>query len=331
MQYPCLLVTDLHLTANPRDEYRWGLFEWIRNDLWRRFGLRSVKILGDLTDAKDNHSSELVNRIVTEMALLASRAPVDVLMGNHDYLKEGHAFFRFLEKVPGLAFIDEIKQQGNALLLPHTRSPRKDWAGLNFSDYQYVFMHQTVGGAIASNGMPMSGEIDANDPALSGTKIYSGDIHVPQTVGNVEYVGSPYHVHFGDRFKARCIVLDAGKTIDVHYPTIQKFVASVGSDPDRLLDLGLHRGDQLKVRVDLPTALYCDWPKIRDRVEEICADLGVDLRGIDMVGGKVRRVRLLEAVERGPVTHTPEEALRKFAKKEGLGDDVIAAGLELIQ
>ena len=58
-----LLVSDLHLTDNPRDEYRWGIFGQI-DSVIQTYQPSCLVILGDLTDKKDNHSSELVNRLL---------------------------------------------------------------------------------------------------------------------------------------------------------------------------------------------------------------------------------------------------------------------------
>jgi hypothetical protein len=169
-------------------------------------------ISGDLTDAKDYHSAHLVNQVVCEMNLLALEVEeMIVLMGNHDYLKAGYPpFFAFMQALPNVTMAykptESLDGGVSAFFLPHTRNPAKDWKGLDLSHYNYVFMHQTIKGSISSNGTAMEGE-ELPDLSKAG-KIYSGDIHVPQVIGPIEYVGSPYHVHFGDRFKARCIVID---------------------------------------------------------------------------------------------------------------------------
>lgn len=333
MKLPALLVSDLHLTANPRDAYRWELFKWMRVKVFKRYGVERLHILGDLTDAKDNHSSTLVNRIVDELATTAEMVEVDVLQGNHDYLKKDEAFFRFLDLIPGCRFIDQIRRDADLLYLPHTRTPNEDWSAIPWNDSAYVMMHQTVTGSVASNGSQMEGELEASilPQYKHRPKIYSGDIHVPQVIGDVEYVGSPYHVHFGDRFTPRAVLLDKnGQACDLHFPTISKFVVNVSEKVDELVEAGLESGDQVKVRVDLPAALFCDWPVIRQRVEDICSDLQVDLRGIEMIGKRVRRTQLISSVSgKASALLPPSVSVRKFADREGLDDVTVAAGLEL--
>ena len=49
------------------------------------------------------------------------------------------------------------------------------------------------------NGFSLEGYESKKMDKCSAT-IIAGDIHVPQLVGNVEYVGSPYRIRFNDAF-----------------------------------------------------------------------------------------------------------------------------------
>ena len=57
-----LVIGDLHLTDQPKDAYRFGIFKWIKKQIEKHQPEYTV-ILGDLTDKKDKHSAGLVNRI----------------------------------------------------------------------------------------------------------------------------------------------------------------------------------------------------------------------------------------------------------------------------
>ena len=91
-----LIFTDIHLTDNPREEYRWRVFDDAIVQFLFLKKATDIMILGDLTDRKDNHSASLVNRLVRNVKRLAELAPVTVLMGNHDYLDPINPFFGFL-------------------------------------------------------------------------------------------------------------------------------------------------------------------------------------------------------------------------------------------
>ena len=103
-----LLATDLHLTHRPEDEYRWGLFDWIIE----KYGGSSVEhiiFLGDLTEKKNNHPEELVNRLIESVERLSDTFDgVTFLKGNHGYDADAfRPYFRFLKLLKNVHyFID---------------------------------------------------------------------------------------------------------------------------------------------------------------------------------------------------------------------------------
>jgi hypothetical protein len=331
MKLPAVITTDWHLTANPRDEYRWGLVDWLitQQPKWEA---ETLCILGDLTDAKDHHGAELVNRIVLAVTRLSTfYRRIIILMGNHDYLRAGHAFFSFLSTIPGVTFVtkplDTCAEGAACLFLPHTKTPAADWAGFDFSYFEFVFMHQTFKGAKASNGQEMDGE-PMPDLSQAG-RVLSGDIHVPQKIGPLEYVGSPYHVHFGDRFRPRCLVLGfggRGKVDEIRYSTISRVTLDVDSLA-ALRGQRLHEGDQVKVRFKLSAADLFAWRAIRAQAQSWLQDKGVDVHGIELIApGARRRVRV--GFDDGGTT--PEAVIQGYVEREDLGADCLDIGLEII-
>lgn len=330
MQLPALLVSDPHFTSNPADEYRWSLWPWLRQEC-ESGRVKTLNILGDLTDAKDYHPAELTNRLVSQLKACAAVVDqVNVLMGNHDYLKGGHAYFEFLSEFPRIKFITKPCEDAisgpAAMFLPHTKTPSKDWAGMDFSHYQYLFLHQTISGAIASNGEKMEGELL---PDLNAMKVYSGDIHVPQIIGPVEYVGSPYHVHFGDSFKPRCVLLDrAGKPIDLHFETISRRSLKVTSLRE-LRECNLQAGDQVKVTIQLSEADKHRWHEIRRNAVQWLRAQEIDLHGISLEMKKQRR-RLI-GTQQEDKRRSPADLVLSFVEGEELGGDALDVGLEILE
>jgi hypothetical protein len=336
MKLPTLVAADLHLTGNIRDEYRWQVFQWAKSER-ERAGIKHFLILGDLTDAKDNHAAPLVNRIVDEVKGLADLGIlVTIMKGNHDYYKDGHPFFEFLNALPGVRFISEIEKDlespAGVFYLPHTKTPKEDWEGLDFSIPDYIFMHQTVSGAVASNGQAMEGELKADFGYRRSGKIFSGDIHVPQVIGDVEYVGSPYPVHFGDRFESRMILITGpDKWEEVSFPCLQKFTAEISSVDD-LNDLKLGRGDQIKLRINLHTRSGEAWAEIKREAVEWCRAEGIFLCGIELIPKKRRKLLAKDQIlQRRAATRSPEEAVKRFGEHEKLESDFVEAGLEIIR
>lgn len=333
MKLPALITSDLHLVASPSTEYRWGLFPWLEKTL-KEERVQTLLILGDLTDAKDNHPAELVNRTVKALNSLPVERVV-VLAGNHDWLREGHEFFRFLNHLPNIEFITkptEDKEVKGELcyFLPYSKNPAKDWAGWDFGHYRYVFMHQTIKGARASNGQKMEGE---SLPDLSAAgKVYSGDIHVPQVIGPVEYIGSPYHVHFGDDFDPRLVLIEkGGRAVDLHYREAPRRVA-VRVPSLRELNRKLlfaKPGDMMKVVVELNDAEKHEWSKIRREAQGMLREARVDLHGLEMEVMRSDRRITASAPER--LKLSPEAILRRYVEDEGIGGDAYDIALEVMR
>lgn len=288
-------------------------------------------ICGDLTDAKDNHSAELVNRVVNAIRLLKVDA-IKILVGNHDWLKEGQEYFRFLNVLPNVQYINRPTEDPDVkgiptFYLPYSKNPARDWAGMDFSHYDLLFLHQTVKGAITSNGQEMDGE---EMPALNAAKVYSGDIHVPQKCGPVEYIGSPYHVHFGDAFKPRCVLLErGGRAVDLHFETISRVAITVNSIAE-LRRQDLRAGDQVKVTVELAEAERHDWAKIKREALELLKKRGVEVHGLKLMVRKPANQRQ-ERAKRATLALSPAEIVSRFIEAEELGGEALAAALEVIE
>lgn len=325
-----LVTSDLHLTDRPQDNYRFGLFKWLR-DQAQKHNVKTIFLLGDITDRHDAHRAELVNRIVFELVALRNAGlDVHILKGNHDYVDPKNPFFDFIQYA-GLNFYKEpeivVKGGKTFLLLPHTRHPKNDW-NFDLSDIEYIMMHHTFAGARASNGMPM----DGLPPDFFDTKatIYSGDIHVPQQVGPVIYCGSPYHVRFGDSYEPRVILDNNGKRHDLHYPAPKKHTLEIRK-PERLRVLpGLSRGDQVKVRLRLRRAEFYNWSELRRQCIEICDELGLVHDGrIEVI--ELKRKTLQKEKVSTSNNVDPLEVFYRYCEKEGLDKTVKEVGEWLVK
>lgn len=291
---------------------------------------RTLIITGDITDAKDRHSSQLVNRIVS--ALTSTRMQVIVLQGNHDYLLLGHPFFAFLNDIPGITFVTEPTRIDDWVFLPHSRKTPLPGLELVDSSVTHCFMHQTVNGATASNGQRMDGEITSKGlPRPHTCKYYSGDIHVPQYCGHVEYIGSPYPVHFGDTYSPRMIVmLDEEDTVDIKWQGIKRETADIDSAED-LDALELEHDDQLKVRLRLSAAETPEWHAHKQAVQQWCDRRGVRLMSIELVPRKVRKQLVEPGAEIAHRDVSPLAVLKRYALSRGMDDEALALGERIIK
>ncbi len=327
-----LIASDLHLTDRPRDAYRFDLFPWLQ-EMATENEVDYIFILGDVTDKKDNHSSKLVNQIVNAFEGLSKVAPTLILTGNHDYIDVDCPFFHFLNALPSVQFLNGISEfkseDGNLLFLSHTRTPTEDWKDIKWSEFKYVFMHQTMDGAKASTGIALDGLSRKIFRGFKGT-IISGDIHVPQDVGPVTYVGSPYHVHFGDHFLPRCMLIDTdyGRIEDLYFDAPRKLTYEI-TDPEDLKSYDFESRDQLKVRLKLRAADLADWSVLKGQVEEICKERGTYLHAVELI--KVGQKKSKKDSPKLSVNLSHGEAYERFCKKEGIKGSMKEIGQSLLE
>lgn len=283
-----LITTDLHLTDRTDEQYRFDLFPWLRQQC-KDIDVARIFILGDLTDFKNNHSARLVNKIVDSLVSLTEVCPVTILKGNHDFVDKDEPFFKFLNYIDGIDFIVDINVDFRCggksfMLLPFTRTPNKDWENLDFSTPDFILMHQTFSGAMASNGQLMDGDAPREILGKTKAKIFSGDIHVPQTLGPITYVGAPYRIRFVDSFRGRCLILSTdGKTSEIHLPTLQRHTVYI-DEPEELLAFDdIRSGDQIKIRIRVPKANTSEWSIIKDETIKRAREKGLNVFALEAI------------------------------------------------
>ena len=332
-----IVTSDLHLSDQKHAEYRWRIFADLR-ELVRVKEAKTVYILGDLTNEKDHHSASFVHDVWRGVWLLAMKCEVVILKGNHDY-RTGPPFFQWLGVIPNVRYHHEIWQRNGHLFLPHTRMPSKDWSHLRFELYDCIMMHETANRSIVSNGHRVPG-IEPNLGVKEDCLVLSGDVHVPQQVGDIVYVGSPYHVHFGDRFLPRVLHFNSeGVGLDVHLDFPERFVANIETVAD-LDSLSVRPRDMVKVRIQAPAAAI-DFRSMRDGIMEWAEEAEVLVQGMEIVPSRhpVRR-RVPGAAPNGVDDaqtgrtrgrSEPVVSVRAYGEACEADDATIAHGIRLLQ
>jgi len=284
LRKPTIYTADWHLTDMPRDAYRWDFTTWLAGKI-KVHNVKRLVILGDLTDRKDAHGAMLVNRVVEMLHHWASTYDLQVILlrGNHDYIDPSCPYFRFLDAIPGLHYVvnpEEFHIDGQyTLLLPHSREPEHEWV-IKPGIYDRVLMHQMVLGVRARSGKELPG---INQTVFKDIPwIMSGDIHEPQQIGKVIYVGAPYPIIFGDNYVGRIILEKPdGRLISMHVPAPRKERAVVKS-MDALRLKGFAKEDHVSVVVELPREDFVLWPKIREKVFTWAKQTKVVLYGVEL-------------------------------------------------
>jgi DNA repair exonuclease SbcCD nuclease subunit len=319
-----LLVADLHLTDNPIDEYRWGVFAWLRSLCEN---VQSLHILGDLTDKKDNHSSKIVNRIIDE--LLTINTNVYILQGNHDAVDTKSPFFKFLDKFKNIKYINNNCVIGNVLFIPYTRN-FEDIKNIltEFDGYKYIFMHQPFVGARVQNSFYLDKGIKTNifKSLDKDIKVYSGDIHTPQILGGgrIEYIGAPYHITFGEISKGGAILLGKEKKY-FKFDTINRYGITI-SNEIQFENYEFRKGDQVKIKIEAFREDFHKIDKMRKEIKSFFKDKEVELISIEVIPKKLD----LNKGEKQIKKETDVDVLHRFGRQEKLSYEFIITAEELI-
>lgn len=329
-----LLTADWHLTDNPDEEYRWEIFKSVRR--WLR-KYEKLVICGDLTDRKDRHPAALLNRVLGEFRALAQDFPgrIVIFPGNHDLPLVGDSFWTFLGEVRGLEFISEPAEwyDGEVLVLPFTEDPVTAWADFDFDRYKAVLMHQPVDGA-RDAGSPKAVKGKPFPDLPRHLRIYSGDIHTPQAVKGVVYIGAPHPVKFGDRYECRMLVVDPnGWEIadEITMDPISRFMLTI-NDVAELEEVHAGAGDQAKVVCNIGLSQMGQWPAMRDAIYGWAERQEVRLFSVQptvvLDGGAALRD---EGAETWVEPLRPLDTLISFAEHEAIDEVTLELGAQFLE
>ena len=274
-----IVTADLHLKLGRINEYRFSIFDFLRGQNEQS----TIVILGDLVDDKDRHPNELVNRVIGGLIELADNTDTIIfLAGNHDYHNNiNNIIGGFLKyDSSGIIVVREPMVIDGSLYVPNMSKKEFETyiGGITRSgkinNYKNVFMHQPFIGAFHGH-YKLTGGIDPK--ILDGCRVpvYSGDIHAPQKIGPVEYVGAPYHINFGDKYRPRILHIDEktnkAKTIPTDFP--KKELLEI--EEKDIWSLEPNKNDQYKVRIISdrfldPSKMNILIKAVRDRLGEQC-------------------------------------------------------------
>lgn len=336
-----LVTADWHVSENPRDNYRWL---WLKKlpGLLRQKQVKLLLVLGDLTEVKGNHGAELVNPLVGIFRGLAKVCPVIVLQGNHDGFSADNPFFRFLEAIERVSWVGRptpsqelqnvpvrlLEPLGRgAIFLPHSSNPERDWVEIDFRLFDWAFTHQCYAGSVSESGFQLPGTpLSIFPPQL---KVVSGDIHRPQQLENLTYVGSPTTIDFDDSFQPRLLLItDKGQLQSIPCEGPQKRLVEVKSVVELKSVKGLNTRDILKVRIEISPAQHAEWPEIAAQVRAWGAKIGCEVYAVQP-SIKAERKSMSKLRKNAP-KRSDVELLREYAQRRSVDNNTLKAGEVLL-
>lgn len=335
-KHSMLLLSDLHLDDDLRNNYRDRIFEWVEQNVLIPQKASSICIAGDLTNNKDNHSSALVNKVVSGICNWKKYVDqIYILMGNHDGIDYNCPFFKFLNEIPGIKYFNTPTEiQGTShhpyLFLPHSKDPDEEWKNLDFTG-KIVIGHVTVDGAFAESGQMLDSSVKSSIFDTSAVT-YSGDIHKPQVVGKLRYIGCPYNVRYGDDFEGRVLLLDTHTLQETELKTdfLRRLTITCTSENDlkTKLDFLQQQGiknAQVKVHLELDYLSMGAVNQITGDCKNLVKESGFELRGWD-----TKRAKIGAYVPTASPQAKKYVGFDEYCLSQGIPDSVKAVGAEII-
>jgi len=205
------LLSDLHFGV------RANALEWLENQesFFRNFYIPFLKknvkkgdvlfILGDWFDNRQLLDIYVMNTSIDLVFDLADILPVYFMTGNHDIYKKYNTdvnsivTFRY---IPNVYVFEKpvVITNGDSkiLVLPWIGNGETEESYVRANKFDYVFAHAEISGFKYDNGRDI-GNVRANFSKFKNIKkLFSGHIHKRQEIGNIIYIGSPYHTKRSD-------------------------------------------------------------------------------------------------------------------------------------
>ena len=237
-------------------------------------------------------------------------------------------FWKFLNHVhPRLYYLAEPEIWNDSLLLmPWQADPQAAFMANRTPHLRAVFMHQPVNGAVGEHGMKMKVE---NTPIFPRSlKVYSGDIHTPQKVGVVEYVGAPHPIDFGDDYPCRMLRLNTEyeivRAITLHPP--KKHMLRVRNLKE-LEQTKTEPGDQARIEFHVAADRIEQWAVEQEGIAQWAADRKIRVASVETI---IDAQTSMGTPQTPIFDADPTETLSAFCTSESLADNIADAGKQLL-
>jgi hypothetical protein len=174
---------------------------------------------------------------------------------------------------------------------------------------------------------------------FKGKTILAGHIHIPQKVGNVTYVGSPYPIKYTRNWERMhsCLLVDPtnGATKEFYYTEMKKVIISINKGHFGFVEAefdGITRDDQIKVEVELSSDEIHFYPELRSEILGVIKKRNLKYDKIKhkkIEKKKVTRVRLNSRRVSSIISN--RDFFDRFSNSEGLSNTVREIGINIME
>lgn len=337
MSMNSLLTADWHLTDNPLDEYRWDIFPTMIA-VCCEHQINRIFILGDFVDRKDKHSGWLLNRVVASLRLLKEETSADIVitMGNHDMPLKGTPYWDVLNTM-GIHYVIEPELIAGVWCLPFAKDPLVEWRELALASGRAILMHQTIAGSLVDGDRVIENTPNPLPIFPRGVPVYSGDVHRPQTIQGITYIGIPHPTRFSEEWAGRCLIVKGNNFKEpqplflahIKRAIIEIYAAEVLANSYLT---PYKKGDQVRLRFHLPVHALTSFHALEAQARETAQRREVTVVSVEALvetrnqeEAKEERAQVIDSVL------DVEQTVRLFGQTENLGADVIEQGLALLR
>lgn len=183
-------------------------------------------VLGDVFDNRTSINVKVLNKVVLIFEDIAKIINTHIIIGNHDcFLRDDTSINAVvsIRNIPNITLYHEptIIKLGSkdALLCPWVEGKREELEILQkYSGADFLFTHSDLVGARTQVNptRPLNRHVCSISDFSGYNRVYSGHIHIRQTVKNFTFVGAPYHLDRNDIGNVKGVyVLDTEKNEDI--------------------------------------------------------------------------------------------------------------------
>ena len=168
-----------------------------------------LMLTGDIFHSREFLNVMIGNKVLEIFGRMTKtfKRGVFVILGNHDlyykrnnkvhtlkFIEQAFDNFHVFSEPERLALNDKI----NFLMLPwHDDIPMLDEAIASHTDCEYLFCHMDISEFKYNKSRKVDKGV-SRESVKRFKKIYAGHLHHKQESGNILYLGSPYHMDWGD-------------------------------------------------------------------------------------------------------------------------------------
>lgn len=238
MNSKVLIFSDIHIHPHKKSSERLQdclqVLEWVLQEAYKN-NISEILFLGDLF-----HDRQKIDILTYQRTFeifreyFKGKTNIYLLLGNHDMWfsqKWEVSSVMPLSAIPGVNVIDSpktIKILGkNISFLPYSKNPIQDLELLETKDKFLLCSHLALAGAtlnklygtLSDESIEHDGEMIKVDSSLfkDWKQVFLGHYHNAQILNNVEYIGSPLQLDFGEAFQEKHILIYDLETLEKTY------------------------------------------------------------------------------------------------------------------